>query len=332
MNRILSCDTVAALIRSNRVMVVAGSAEALLGLPRGCWVGAVTHDFIASAGCARHQGNIMAVDFTDYVTSPLIVPYSYLSLGSLFSDIPDGGFTYVLIPAFGDVHRLFSTYSLLEQVEDELPLVGWVSGLDNPTEQAEEPIVINGQTGEVYSDSALAFHCTLRSGYRFWLEVCNPYAAVEGDRLQFTEQGFAISQCTVNGVPQDFYEYLQRYGGEDVPTLQAMIGYTRFNVHALVDHQLRCAMMTMPVISGVDYQTVVLDERVGATCRDFMLANPAQQPGELVSTISCLGLYNRVKTRQTEALNCPGVFTYGEIAHYLHNEVIVKMHITPQPQ
>ncbi len=117
MNGIVSLDVAAALIQRGRVLVLGGSADALENLPRGRWIGGVAHRFMQESGCVSDAIGVYALDLTDYIDSPVTQSYSYLSVGSLFDEIPQGGFSFALMPAFSEVHRMFSIYSSLEPAE-----------------------------------------------------------------------------------------------------------------------------------------------------------------------------------------------------------------------
>ncbi len=327
MNGIISLDVAAALIQSGRVLVLGGSADVLVNLPSGRWIGGVTHSFLSESGCVSDAIGVHALDLTDYIASPVMQSYSYLSVGSLFEEIPEDGFSFALMPAFSEAHRMFSIYSALEPVELRHRVCGWVAGINLPSRQAEEVFIIDGMTGEIFWDNAVVLHCSLREGYDFCLDVYNPYDEVEGDSFQFSETTFSITDCLVNGAPGNFYDYLRQYAAHDIPTLQAQVGGAKFNVHVAVDNGMQHVMLTTPVISGIDYRMVRLYEQIGQNCLRFLSRESVPEGTELVTSLSCLGLFARMCQAGCPRELVPGVFSFGEIAHYLHNEVVVRMRI-----
>ncbi len=182
-------------------------------------------------------------------------------------------------------------------------------------------------TGEAFCDCAVVLHCALREGYDFCLDVYNPYEEVEGDSFQFSETTFSISDSRINGAPGDFYDYLLRYAGRDIPPLQARVWDAKFNVHVAVDSSVQRVVLTNPVISGVDYRMVKCHEAIGQNCLRFLRRDSVPEGTELVTSLSCLGLFGRMCQAGIPGELIPGVFSFGEIAHYLHNEVVVRMRI-----
>lgn len=163
-SRLQTIPEVQAAIAAGKSLFLAGSRQALSQLPQGNWAGGSICYFMTDEGGLISEDKIFSTEVPACALHAKVVNYGLGNLSSLFSDAPENGFTYLVIPSSTKVHKAFAEQAPNFEGFLMHPVVGWISGVRMDRLGSEAPAVFNGKTGEVLENKAVALHVTLPAG------------------------------------------------------------------------------------------------------------------------------------------------------------------------
>jgi hypothetical protein len=321
-NLFVSVQDAAALIRSGRKMLVAGSHAALAALPVGDWIGGSTPYFITPEGGVRDHDRVFCTVLEDAPEVRIDV-LAEDELGRLCDRRFAQGFTYALVPAFSPVHQRFAI-----EVPDlpalyAQPLVGWVAGVDLADIGRVSPCVVDGRTGQAHTNATVVMYVSL-AGDRFAeADIINLFTAGAGDDIAFDTTGFSAIDCRVNGVKTNFAAYLRRTGVDTVRPLVSNYAGAMVNVsfRAVGPDQVD---FYAPVVAGRLY-------RLAAPVGDYAAAYGAccqAEIGAAMLSFNCILNYLYAGLEGHRTGDFVGPVTFGEIAYILLNQTLVRLDVT----
>ena len=188
----------------------------------------------------------------------------------------------------------------------------------------EAPAVFNGKTGAVFEDRGVALHVSLPPEKMADLETVNIFESGNGDLIRFKQEGFQVTDCLVNGAPANLADYIAEKGIQTEFPLVGDYSGSTINVSVqLVDPVAHTVDLYAPVFPGVDY-------RFAKPVADYSAAfAEAVGTGEQSSAFACNCilnfLYGSLEGKKTG--NSTGPITFGEIAHQLFNQTMVRLYI-----
>src|SRR5207249_9357516 len=92
---------------------------------------------------------------TDERAAPKISVYDRKTIDRVTADAPANGYTFLMMPAFSEVHLAYGKDATHFKGLFAHPIIGWVTGIHLNDLCKEKPKVFNGKTGEVFADKAL---------------------------------------------------------------------------------------------------------------------------------------------------------------------------------
>jgi hypothetical protein len=315
---------VQSLIAAGKPLFLAGSREALGQLPPGKWVGGTICYFMTEQGGVVSEDQIFATEIPDDALEARVVNYGLGNLSSLYRDAPANGFTYLCIPASTRVYKAFAEQAPNFDGFLMHPVVGWIAGVRMDRLGSEWPAVFNGQTGEVSENKAVALHVSLPANKQAELEIVSIFNSGEGDLIQFKEESFQVAGCLINGKPANLADYIAT---NNIRTEFPLIGdYCGCPVNVSiqnVDPLTHCVDLYAPVFPGVDY-------RFAAPVEDYVSAfekviRENDEVPEFARNCILNFLYGKLEGKKTG--NVTGPITFGEIAHQLLNQTLVRMYL-----
>jgi hypothetical protein len=323
-SKLHSIPEVQASITAGKSLFLAGSRQALSQLPMGNWVGGTTCYFMTEEGGLVSEDTIFATEVPKFALEVNVVNYGLGNLSSLFSDAPENGFTHLVIPASTRVHKAFAEQAPNFDGFLMHPVVGWIAGVRMDQLGQELPAVFNGQTGEVLENKAVALHVTLPPNKQAELEIVSIFKGGDGDVIHFKEEGFQVAGCLINGKPANFADYiLANKIRTEFPLVGDYCGCP-VNVSILkVDPITHCVDLYAPVFPGVDYRLAAPVEDY-ASAFDKVIGAEAPVPDFACNCILNF-LHGKLEGKKTG--NVTGPITFGEIAHQLLNQTLVRMYL-----
>jgi hypothetical protein len=323
--RLVTVEEAAAAIAQGRILWLAGDEALLSALPRGRWVGGSIPYFMSRDGGSSTRDLIYAKELDDGLAEAIQIRfYDEDTIASVAQDAPDSGFTILMIPANSTVHTRYAQQA--PDFEDMFlkPIVGWVTGVHLDDLGSVNPTVFNGVLGRQSDDQAVAMHVTLPAGKFAEVGIVNTLRPGDGDEFEFTETGFEVRDCLINGSPANLHDYLV---ANDIDTrfpLVADYSGAMINVSfQQLDAADRSVSFYAPVFAGVKYRVASpLHDYV----KDFTDAVP-DLPGGAVFSCNCILNYLHSELEGKRTGNITGPMTFGEIAYQLLNQTMVYVTI-----
>jgi Family of unknown function (DUF6976) len=311
-------------IVSGKALLLAGSEAALSQLPKGNWIGGTTSYFIDADGGTFSESSIYVDEIPGFAQGFKIAEYSTETLPSICNDAPEKGFTVLILPAGSAVHTAFAENAPRYEGFVLKPIVGWVSGVPLPEVGRTEPKVFNGQTGEKFVSRAVAMHVNLPADKIADIEIVNVFKPGTGDKITFPQSGFVQEQCLVNGKPVNFAHYLANSGADIRLPLTANYNGSVINVSIQsAEESAGVVRLYAPVFAGVEYT-------FAAPVNDYVKAFESALPekkNEAVFACNCILNYMYANLGGRSAGTVPSMVTFGEIAHQLLNQTLVRLMI-----
>lgn len=312
-----------AAIESGKVLWLAGDENLLKQLPKGRWIGGSIPYFMTEDGGKTTRDHIFVTELDPTIARKIQIKfYNTGTIHNVAKDAPEDGFSIILIPAFTDLHLQYAQHA--PEYEDMFikPIAGWVTGLHLDDLGKVSPAVFNGGTGEMSTDNAVVMHVALKPGKAAHIGIVNIQKQGDGDTLEFPKTGFSVDTCLVNGVEQNFADYLLEHNVDTKQPLVADYSGAMINVSIqTIDKDKKTVSFYAPVFSGVEYK---LAAPVSDYVKSFTSALPKLEHDVTFSCNCVLNyLYSELEGKQTAHMLGP--MTFGEIAYQLLNQTLVYM-------
>jgi hypothetical protein len=311
-------------IAEGKPLFLAGSESALSQIPKGNWIGGTIPYFMDVNGGTCSESQIFVNEVPDCALKVQFADYTAETLPSICKDAPENGFSFIIIPAASPAHRAYAEDAPNYEEMYLKPVVGWISGVLLSEIGRTLPKVFNGQTGKSSSEGAVVAHVTLPAGKQAELDIVNIFKQGSGDTITFPSSSFSADDCMVNGSRANFAGYIARTKADSRIPLTADYNGSIVNVSIQsVDAEAGKVNFYAPVFAGIEY-------KFAAPVSDYVAAFEAGIHADgTPATFSCNCilnyLYGDLEGKHTGGITGP--ITFGEIAHQLLNQTLVRLSI-----
>lgn len=320
-SRLATVEEVSAAINEGRILWLAGDEALLASLPKGRWIGGSIPYFMTREGGNISRDRLFVRELDPAIAESIQIRYYDASnIDRVAADSPESGLTVLLIPAFSETHLRYAREA--PDFEDMFlkPVVGWITGVHLDDLNSVRPSVFNGVLGSQSQDHAVVMHITLPAGRYAEVGIVNTLRQGDGDEFEFTDTGFSVKDCLVNGVQRNFYDYMKANEIDTRYPLVADYSGAMINVsfQELNDTD-RTVQLYAPVFAGVKYR---IASPLHSYVKDFTAAVPDLE-GDAVFSCNCIlnFLYSELEGKRTGEITGP--MTFGEIAYQLLNQTMV---------
>ncbi|WP_085316211.1 DUF6976 family protein [Derxia lacustris] len=324
MNKLHTLQQAASLIESGTKAIIAGPEALLTQLPKGDWIGGTIPYFMDDEGGLKTEDRVFVSALPASVTAISTRLYDERELAAIAADEAENGFSYLIVPALTTVHESFAKNVYAYDGIFNRPLLGWIAGVAVEDIGKAVPKVIDGRTGAVSSDRAVALHATLAAGHQAEIGIVNLFGQGDGATVEFDDTGFNVSHARVNGQKVNFAQWLGENAIDTRLPLVADYCGAMVNVSfASVDAQNGRVQLYAPVFPGVTY-------RIAAPVADYPKSFAAAiEPLDIEPALSlnCILNYLYGKLEGQHTGHFKGPFTFGEIAYGLLNQTLVHLQI-----
>jgi len=314
-------DETIKLIESGKWLHISGS-EGLFGkLPRGNWIGGSTEYFMTESG-GKVANNMLFVEAFPY-DGCIIAEYDEAGLENITKDAFDNGFSVLVLPFDSNVHISYSKNAHSYENMFHKNITGWISGV-NLCAQWQKPVAVNGLTGERHTDRAVAIHVPVKDDEIASIGIINIFESKsDGPVIEFSEEGFAISKCRVDGVERVLADYISE---NDIDTKLPLIGdYSGAGVNVSIK-QIADGIVNLyaPVFSGIKYS---LAKGVACYAEEFKNRLSQYRDSGYIFSCNCIlnFLYGDLEGKRIDTFYGP--ITFGEIAYQLVNQTLVYVQV-----
>lgn len=323
-SRLVTFEEASKQITGSGSYLVAADEKVLKKLPKGNWIGGSIPYFMSQEGGVVSQNEVFITELPDVVKLDKIRFMNEDNISRIYSETPANGFTFLILPASTPLHLSFAMNSSNYPEFAFRPLLGWISGMHLNELGQTKPVVVNGQTGEVSDDQGVAMFIDLPQNYICDIGIVNIFEQGKGDSLKFPETGFSVKDVMVNGVTQNFAEYLFKNKVDTKNPLVANYGGAMINVSFQgIDEKEKVVNLYAPVFTNTEYK---LAAPSGDYVNEFTKNIPGDA-GDIAFSCNCIlnFLYSELEGKKTGSITGP--VTFGEIAFQLLNQTLVYIKI-----
>jgi len=327
-----SVREVTEMICNDRVLVLAALDEVLAVLPTGNWIGGIANQHELTYNAEGEPLVIQVNDLSQWVRSIHINSYQSFNFESIEKDSFANGFSIISIPAFSSVHLSYAVYSATTPTLREHTVIGWIAGYECGTSEMRESVVVDGATGEFYSERVVVMHCALLDQYRAWYDIINPFVPdYTKPRFKFPNASFNISDCSVienettepdlqkdslnnaSGMRVSFMQYAAAHNIsiDAETTLITSLSGENTTASILMSAMGKSLVLATPVIPGLSYYIGKRAENEETLC--------AANADSVIFSVNCL--YVPISSQHS-------LRAYGEIARFIYNHVVVRLHVS----
>ncbi len=323
--RLYSVEETEKAIKSGKVLWLAGDESLLAKLPKGRWIGATIPYFMSPDGGQVSKDKIFVHQLDAKKAQKIhIKTYNINTIQNIAKEAPDDGFSMLFLPALTDIHLQYAQNAPEYEEMYIKPIAGWVAGVHLDDMESAKPRVFNGGNGQNYTDRALVMHVTLKPNFVANIGIINILEQGDGDSFEFGSSGFNVTDVLVNGVEQNFAEYILENNIDTKQPLVADYSGAMINVSFQeVDKELKTVSFFAPVFEGVEYK---LAKTVPDYIDAFMSAIEDNDQ-QVAFSCNCIlnYLYSDLEGKKTPPMMGP--MTFGEIAYQLLNQTLVYLSI-----
>jgi hypothetical protein len=321
---LINIDDAKKIINSGKWVSIAGDEKLLRQLPEGNWIGGTIPYFMDETGGVTTRDKLFVFEMPEFISHAKIQWYDQNNLNQIPEDSPDNGFTIIIIPSASQVHLKYAQEApdypslFLKQI------IGWISGIHLDDLGKASAQVVNGTAREFSGNKVIGMHVSLPESKYATIGIMNLFNQGDGDTLTFAEDGFNISDCFVNGVKCNFYDYLSDNKIDLKYPLVADYSGTMINASFQnTDAKTKTVDLYAPVFAGIKY-------KLAAPMTDYVKEFDSLVPPELgnvVFSCNCIlnYLYSELEGKKTKGLTGP--VTFGEIAYQLVNQTLAYLEI-----
>ena len=314
---LMSFNEVSEFIKDGKLLHIAGSEGLLRKLPKGKWIGGSTEYFMSVQGGKVSDDLLFVTEFSFENFS--IKSYDVSGIKNVVADGFDNGLSILIVPFDSDVHKEYSENAA--QYEDMFMkhIVGWISGV-NLQKPGQVPIAVDGKTGEVFSDKAVALHFEIPEGKTAFVNIINIFEPDDSSPvITFDEEGFSIKNCFIDGREVVFADYITE---NNLNTQLPLVGdYSGAKINTSFKSMENGVVNTYaPLFSGIEYR---LAKNIPNYAEAFGSHLEGLSDKNAVFSCNCIlnFLYGELEGKNIKAF--AGPITFGEIAYQLVNQTLV---------
>lgn len=322
MKKLLTLTETSSKIIQGEKLIIAGVEELLAKLPNGEWIGGTIPYFMGDDGGLFSTELLLVETLPNYIQNIKIKMYNNSLLPSFANDEFADGFSVILIPAFSKIHEDFAKNSGTYDNIFNVPLIGWITGVDLNKINELKPKVFDGKCGLSSDSQAIVMHVELPAAKYANIDIVNVFSQGDGDLIVFPNSGFSAENCYINGKLVNLAEYLTNNGINTQLPLVANYYNTMFNVSFQSIEKSKVNFYA-PVFKDVEYKIAApVDNYVKnfTSIVEELNINPT-------FSCNCILNYLYAELEGKKTANIQGPITFGEIAYQLLNQTMVYLTI-----
>jgi hypothetical protein len=231
------------------------------------------------------------------------------------------GFTFLILPAFSQVHLKFALDAPQYENLFDNPLIGVIAGVALDELNSKKAKIYFGNSDKVVAneENAVALHVALPAEKVARLEIINIFSQnTEADEIQFLETGFKHKTLLVNGKEQSFVQYLKDNKIDIKYPLICDYAGAMINVSfQQVDEINGEVTLYAPVFKGMTYK---MSNQINDYVNEFR-QKVSQNVDKNTVVYSCNCILNYVYGElENKKIGFQAPITFGEVAYQLLNQ------------
>jgi len=314
-------DEVSTLIKEGRLLQIAGNDDLLRKLPKGDWIGGSTEYFMPAEGGIISDTLLFVTEFTKEQFT--ISTYGVDTINQVAVEAYDSGYSILIMPFGSEVSMEYALNAPEYEGMYIKNIVGWVSGvrLEVIGQPEHPPIVVNGATGEVFTDKAVVLHLQVPESKAVSINIINIFNTDKNtSAITFDYGGTIVSTCHVDGKEVTFADYIKQNDFDTrLPIITDCFG-VGLNIEIVSINDDGTVQLGAPVFPNTKYYPA---EKIDDYETTFNNAIMKLKNVESVFACNCLSnfLHGGLEGKKLKSLFGPVVF--GEIAYQKLSQTLV---------
>ncbi len=305
------------MIREGKILLLAGSQEALDGLPAGNWIAGSTPYFMTCKERITSIERIFVHQLPDFVTGINIKQYDETNIRNIYTDAPANGFTILIAPIPSKVLFEYALNAPNYPNFANSPVCGWVAGWSLNTSPDKHSYTMSGLNPVLCGDKAIAMHVSLPADKYAEINIFSPFKAKPDPIITFDYDGWMQEDAVINGINQNFAEYLRKNKLNTTFPLIANYAGAQICISHLKTEGDKVYSYA-PVFKGIEYHLSELNPQA---------PTPALSGNDLIYSLSCIINFQHPEMFGSYIEHVNGPATFGEIAYQLLNQTTVYLTI-----
>jgi len=312
-------------ILKGQSLLIAADANLMDKLPAGRWIGGTIPYFMTDLGGICTAKKIFITELDAVAADISVKTYDENTLANVYLDIPENGFSFIIIPAESRCHLAFSMEAFSYKDFALRPLIGWIAGTHLDERGIEKPGIYDGINHRQLQEGAVVMHVELQAGMAAEIGMLNMFEQGSGDTISFAESGFAAKDAYINGEKVNFAKYILEHKLDLRLPLVANVNGTPINTSFRrsigTDGEVR---FYAPAFKDLDYRHAKAIENYPEKFTEKLSLGLGT---ELIFSCNCIlnYLYSGLDKHSGGGLCGPA--TFGEIAYHIHNQTVVYLRI-----
>ena len=319
---LLTFDETCNLISSTKLLHIAGTENLLKKLPKGNWIGGSTEYFMANSG-GIVTNELLFITELPYEVYKISV-YDHNTIPNVTVDAYNNGFSIIILPFDSAVHKKYADRASEFEGMFIKNIAGWIAGI-NLNVPGQTPIAVNGRTGEVSADKAVAVHICVPDDKVVSLGIVNIFSQDESSPvIEFSEEGFKVKTCKIDGKETIFADYIAQNG---IDTRFPLVGdYSGVGVNiSFKAIENGAVAFYAPVFPGIKYK---MAKPVTDYVQEFNEKLKNLSDTQVTFSCNCIlnFLYGELEGKDINAFFGP--ITFGEVAYQLVNQTLAYVTVS----
>jgi len=318
----VSFEKTSQMIEEGRLLHIAGTEALLKKLPKGKWIGGSTEYFMTDEGGKVSGDSLFVTDFSkskSVYEKFRINSYDEKNICKVSTDAYENGFSVLIVPFDSAVHKEYAQNASGYENMFLRHITGWIAGL-NLKKEGQTPVAVDGYTGEVFSDKAVAMHLETKEDKTISVNIINIFEQdTASPVIEFKEEGFHVKKCLVNGKETVLADYIAK---NKIDTKLPIVGeYSGSGINiSFKSIENGVVNFYAPVFQGIKY-------RIAKPVSDYadLFNKRILEHDDESTAFSCNCilnfLYGDLENNKIKAF--AGPITFGEIAYQLVNQTLV---------
>jgi len=324
--KLYKIDEVIQFIEQGKLLSLAGDERALSTLPKGNWIAGTIPYFMNVDKGMFNQNMIFVNELSSSKDEFTIKTYDENNIDQLTEDSYSNGYTMLIIPPFTKIHETFALKAQDFQDLFDNPVIGWIAGMD--LNSSDVAMTYNGDENQTHKDKAVAIHVKLPKNKLARLEIVNIFSPDnKSDEIQFLSDGFACSDCLINGEKKSLATYIQENSIDIKSPIISNYSGALINVSFKeVNSDKNEVSFYAPVFKDRIYK---FSKSIDNYIAKFELTVPViNEPIEFSCNCILNYLYGDLENKNLKGF--AGPVTFGEIGYQLLNQTLTYLVIEDQ--
>lgn len=314
------------LIHSGGRLLLAGDESLLAQLPAGDWIGGTIPYFMGESGGEFSKEKICVTQLPEFISKIDIKSYDAESIKDIYNDAPDNGFTFLILPAFSDIHLKFALKVPTFENFAIRHIAGWIAGVKVEDIGCVSPKVFHGKfPGKALENTAISMMIHFPQNKAVETNIINIFEMDDTVEFQFEDNSFKVKEAIINGTKVNFYDYLtEKKINTRLPLIADYCG-TLINISfQSLDPVKKEVLLYAPVFKNVTYH---LSKPIEDYISKFHQFTQDIDDTNILFSCNCILNYLYSNLQNSTTGHFTGPVTFGEVAYQLLNQTLVYISV-----